>query len=78
MPELSHENLEKQPTSSEENLEMKKSILTQEELIEESGLEAEEWVDKYGKRFRQIITENPELLNDKEEIKKELEKETIH
>lgn len=57
---------------------MKKSILTEEELIEESDLEPEEWIKKYSERFRQIISEKPELLKDKEKLKEELYKEKIH
>ncbi len=79
MPELSRENLEKQPISSKEkSLYMKKSILTEEELIEESGLEPEEWIEKYGKRFREIIDKKPELLKDKEKLERKLYKEKIH
>ena len=78
MPELSHENLEKQPTSAEEDsLEMKKSIEIEEELIEESNLEPEEWIKKYGERYREIVKENPELLNI-DEIREKLYKEKIH
>jgi hypothetical protein len=79
MPELSRENLEKQSTSSEEeNLYVEKSILTEKELIEESGLPAEKWTENYGGRFRRIIRKNPELLNNIDEIRKELYKEKIH
>jgi len=79
MPELSRENLEKQSTpSEEESLYMKKSILTEEELIEESGLKPEEWIENYGRHFRTIIKKNPELLNNVDEIRKELYKEKVH
>ena len=79
MPELSSENLEKQSTpSEEESLHMKKTIEIEQELIEDSGKDPEQWIKENGERFREIITKNPEFLSNKEKIKKELEKETIH
>ncbi len=90
MEQISRENLDKQPTSNtkEENLEFKKSIEIEEkiirDLVKEDGTkendeeQTKEWINKYGKRFRKIIDENPELLKDKEKLKQELYKEKAH
>ena len=78
MPELSRENLEKQPTpSGEKSLYMEKIIEVEEELIEDSGKNPEEWIKENGKHFRKLITKNLDLLNDKEKLKEELAKKTM-
>lgn len=82
MSELSHENLEKQstPEKEEATLLLEKELI--EESIKESGMTEKKWskenAEDFGENFREIINENPDLLNlykrDPEKAKQEFRK----
>ncbi|MBD3282101.1 MAG: hypothetical protein GF387_00610 [Candidatus Portnoybacteria bacterium] len=74
MEQIPNENLNQDSEQSK----MRDILLIQKELIEESGINPEKWINTYSESFRKITEEEPDIINDKEEIKRRLKKETIH
>ena len=79
MRESFPENLENRPMPSQEGLD----ILLEKELIKESGKNPKNWIEENAEEFREVIDEHPEILKlpkqkAKKQIKKWLDKKTIH
>lgn len=66
-----------QESFSQEDLRAKE-IEMQVSLIKESKEDPQEWISIYGKAFRQIVSKDPNMLYNKEELKRKLKQQTTH